>query len=137
MTILADFVVVEGDETHLIGDQLFVWNATFKTDNVHATGSAMLMLMVRGLTQATQDVDVQLNGTRVGTIFRHTGADQEHWYTQIINIGSGILRDTNANPQLPNELTLEAVPIMGGGGSGNNFDGFRVRDIICFFQQEV
>jgi hypothetical protein len=34
------------------------------------------------------------------------------------------------------ELSLEGVFIEGDGGQGT-FDDFRIRDVICFFKQEV
>jgi hypothetical protein len=136
MAIVSDFTVILKDSTTTIGDSLFTWSQTFQTDNVNVASNAYLALMVKGLTSATQDVDVQLNGGSVGTIFRNTGGDPTHWQTQIINIGSGILLDTSVAGVL-NELVLNAVPVTGGGGAGNNFDDFSVRDIVCHFKEVV
>ncbi|MEA3325624.1 MAG: hypothetical protein U9Q37_10955 [Euryarchaeota archaeon] len=70
-------------------------------------GKAILMFMVKGLTVTDSDVDVKINNTSVGKIFNYKGANSNHWFTQIVNIGSNILKNGN------NELQLEAVSFAG------------------------
>jgi hypothetical protein len=133
MPVVSDFVVILGDTNDVIvGDDHFLWESEpFGTGGREPGGLAILTFMVKGLTQAQNDVDVRINGQHVGWIFRYNGANPAHWYTQIINIGPGVLNNG------PNILRLQAVEIEGGGGGGNNFDDFSVRDIVCFFQQEA
>jgi hypothetical protein len=131
MPVVSDFVVIQGNPQHIIGDNNIEWEQPFSTGGREPGGLAILTLMVKGLTQAEADVDVQINGESVGTIYRYTGANPAHWYSQIINIGPGVLHNGL------NTLRLEAVGVAGGGGGGNDFDDFAVRDVVCFFQQEA
>jgi hypothetical protein len=135
MTKVSDFVVVLGNNTETIGDDQILWESDrFSTAGRLADGFAFLTFMVKGLTQAASNVDVVIaNGDEhlVGRIYRYNGANPAHWYTQTIEIGPGVLNNG------PNTLRLVAVDIAGGGAGGDDFDDFSVRDIICFFQQEV
>ena len=129
MAIVSDFTLIQGDADQVIGDGSILWEKTFATNGRLDNQSAILMLMVQGLTGATADVDVVINGVVVGHIFRYNGAHASHWYTNIINIEGGKLRDGD------NTLRLLAVPTAGGGG--DNFDDFAVRDVVCFFHQNA
>lgn len=88
------------------------------------------MLMVKGLTVTESKVDVKINDTSVGNIFPYTGADPNHWFTQIINIDSGTLQDGD------NELQIEAVS-WPKAGPGDIYDDFYLRDVVCIFQQRA
>ena len=127
MAVLSDFVVIQGDSNRRVGDGATLWEKNFNTGGRHSGGAAILMFMVKGLTVAEKDVDVKINNTSVGKIFRYNGANANHWFTQIINIGSGILNNGN------NELQIEAIDYEGGGS--DHFDDFYLRDVVCFFQQ--
>ncbi len=122
MPVLCDFQVIQGDSSRRIGDGAIIWEKTFNTGGRTSGGKAILMLMVKGLTYATEPVDVKINNTSVGKIFPYrwpTKAERDaaanHWHTQIINIGGGILNDGN------NELQIEAVSYPEATGS-NAFD---------------
>lgn len=135
MPVLCDFVVIQGDANRRIGDGAILWEKTFNTGGRRSGGQAILMLMVKGLTYATEPVDVKINNKSVGKIFPYrlpTNAERnataDHWHTQIINIGGGILNSRN------NELQMVAVGFPESTPS-NVFDDFFVRDVVCFFQQ--
>lgn len=129
MPVVCDIKVIQGDAARRIGDGgVTLWEKTFNTGGRHAGGEAVLMLMVKGLTSANTDVDVLINNTKVGVIEHYNGADSSHWFTQIINIGGGILNNGN------NELQIQAVSFP-GAGPGNLFDDFFVKDVVCTFQQ--
>jgi hypothetical protein len=129
MAIVCDFIVIQGDSSHRIGDGATLWEKTFLTESRLRTRTAFLMFMVKGLTVTEKEVDVKINNTSVGKISPYTGANKDHWFTQIIHIGSEILNDGE------NELQLEAVDYEGGGS--DHFDDFYLRDIICFFKQSA
>jgi hypothetical protein len=129
MPVVADFTVIQGDAVRRIGDGATLWEKQFPTGGRYVPGGAILMLMVKGLTVATKPVDVKINNRSVGRIYPYRGADPNHWFTQIINIGSGILN----HPY--NELQIQAVDYVGGGD--DNFDDFYLRDVVCFFNQEA
>lgn len=135
MAVLSDFQVIQGDSSRRIGDGAIVWEKNFNTGGRTANGNAVLMLMVKGLTYSTEPVTVKINNKKVGSIFPYRlptkaerDATAQHWHTQIINIGGGILNSGN------NELQMEAVGFPEATGT-NAFDDFFVRDVICFFQQ--
>ena len=130
MPVLCDFMVIQGDSSRRIGDSATLWEKTFSTGGRHPGGMAILMFMVKGLTATDSNVDVKINNTSVGKIFHYKGADPNHWFTQIINIGSGILSNGN------NEIQIEAVSYP-GATPGNIFDDFFIRDVVCVFQQET
>lgn len=129
MPVLSDFAVIQGDASRRIGDGKILWEKYFDTVARHSGGNAILMFMVKGLTVTDTTVDVKINNKSVGKIFNYNGADRNHWFTQIINIGGGILKNGQ------NELQIEAVSYP-GASPGDIFDDFFVRDVVCFFQQK-
>lgn len=130
MPVVCDIQVIQGDASRRIGDGASLWEKTFNTGGRHSGGKAILMLMVKGLTATDTTVDVKINNKSVGKIFNYNGAPSSHWFTQIINIGSGILNNGD------NELQIEAVS-WPGAKPGNIFDDFYVRDVVCIFQQRA
>lgn len=128
MPVLSDFTVIQGDVNRRVGDGATLWEKTFNTGGRHPGGQAILTLMVKGLTETNSDVDVKINNVSVGKIFHYKGANPNHWFSQTINIGGGILNNGD------NELQLEAVT-WPGATPNNLFDDFFLRDVVCFFQQ--
>lgn len=129
MPVLCDFVVIQGDDNVVLGDGgVVLWEKNFNTGGRHSGGAAILMLMVSGLTETTSNVPVKINNKTVGNIYNYNGAKSGHWFTQIINIGTTVLKDGN------NEIQIGAVS-WPGAESGNLYDDFAIRDVICFFQQ--
>lgn len=129
MPVLCDFVVIQGDDNVVLGDGgVVLWEKNFSTGGRHSGGEAILMLMVRGLTETTSNVPVKINNKTVGNIYNYNGANSNHWFTQIINIGTTVLKDGN------NEIQIGAVS-WPGAESGNLYDDFAIRDVICFFKQ--
>ena len=130
MALLSDFITIQGDASVTIGDANSQATFPFNTGGRHASGQAFLMLMVRGMTEATENANVAINGVSVGQIRRRNGADPDHWFTEIINVGGGQLENGN------NILGIGRVPRL-TPTPDNQFDDFLVRNIICFFQQDV
>lgn len=135
MGISSDHVVVLGDTNRRIGDGAILWEKDFGSGG--ASGSAILMLMVKGLTYAEDPAKVLINRTEVGKIYPYRYATREereanknHWFTQIINIGGGILKTSGAN-----EIRIEAVGYPESGSDA--FDDFYVRDVVIFFKHET
>jgi hypothetical protein len=95
-------------------------------------GGAFLLLNVKGLTHTDRDVDVQINGSSVGKICHYGGRDEtkDYWFTQMIHFPSNILNDGD------NRIEIRAVTWPGATPS-NRFDDFWLKDVICFFKQEV
>ena len=137
MARVIDMIVIQGDVNRRIGDGALLWEKTFETGG--AVGSqAILTLMVKGLTYAEQPVNVKINNQVVGQIFPQRwptaqlrDAAAEHWTTQTINIGGGVLKNSGSN-----ELQIEAVGFPEATGT-NAFDNFYLRDVVCFFQQDA
>ncbi len=129
MAALCDIQVIKDNFTQQIGDNgEIIWEQSFNCgDGLVTEGEAVLMLMVKGLTQTLDNADavVKINDTSVGVIENYNGADSSHWFTQIIDIESGILESSN-------KLSITAVPYE-GAEPGNLFDDFRVKDVVCFF----
>ena len=138
MPVVCDFVMIQGDAAVNIGDSSNVngWVKDFSTGGRHNGGAAFLILNVQNLTATKSSVQVKVNEREVGRIFPYypAGAFDErnktaaHWYTQMINIGAGILRDGN------NKLEVSTVGWEGAGGS-DLLDDFKLKDVVCFFQQ--
>lgn len=129
MPVLCDMKVIQGDAQKLIGDGGTAnWEPKFNTGGRRASGDAILMLMVKGLTNARSDVPVKINGTQVGVIELATGNNANQWFTQIISIGGANLKDGD------NELEISAAPAS-QPGPGNLYDDFILKNVVCFFQQ--
>ena len=131
MPVVCDIQVIQGDSTKRLGDGgSTVWEKTFNTGGRHSGGKAILMFMVKGLTATTSDVTILINNTNVGKIENYKGADPNHWFTQIVNIGSGILKNGD------NELQIEAIS-WPGAHAGDLYDDFWIKDVVCIFQQKA
>lgn len=133
MPVVSDFTVIQGDGRVTLGDSgLTLWEATFGTGGRAANEMAFLIFNVRGLTDTDVDVVVKVNNVDVGTIRRYGGNNENsgHWYTQMITVDGSTLISGN------NELQIEAVG-WPGAEAGNMFDDFDLKDVICFFHQEV
>jgi hypothetical protein len=130
MPVVCDIKVIQGDISKRIGDGSTIWEQNFNTGGRYNGGDAILMFMVKGLTETNSDVNVKINNTKVGVIENYNGAKSSHWFTQIINIGGGILRSGD------NELQIEAVS-WSGATPGNLYDDFSIKDVVCFFQQKA
>jgi hypothetical protein len=131
MPVLCDFQVIQGDVSKRIGDGATLWEKSFSTSGRESSGHAILMFMVRGLTSTHQTVKVKINNKEVGEISNYHGANSQHWFTQIINVGGNNLRHSGNN-----ELQLEAVSYP-EASAANLFDDFEIRDVVCFFQQKA
>lgn len=137
MPVVCDFELVQGDAARRIGDGATLWEKNFRTPGREANGHAFLIMMVKGLTFATEGVDVKINNTSVGQIFPHRWSTQDlrnddgnHWHSEIINVGGANLQNGD------NELQIEAIGFP-EGNSNNLFDDFLVRNVYCFFQQNA
>ena len=138
---------VVSDFTHLnktsgagitIGDSQTSWETEFDTGG-RTTGMALLMIQVSGLTYATQGARVKVNGDLVGHIqpFRYRlEADRlendDHWFTQYVVFGGSLLNDGT-----PNVFRVEAVGFPEAEVGVNEKDDFRIREVGCWFHQEV
>jgi hypothetical protein len=111
-----------------IGDDQPVWEQSFSTGGRYKNGQAVLVYMVRGLT-GSNSAEVRLNNQFVGRVTPYPGANQTHWFMQMINITGGPLLDGN------NELQVRAAPAT-DPSPGNIYDDFSLKYILCIFQQE-
>ncbi len=68
MTTVANFHVIRGDVSVLIGDSDPVHSEVFDIPDYNG-GDAVLTFMVKGLTAAADSVIVKINGATVGEIF--------------------------------------------------------------------
>ena len=98
------------------------------------------VLSVRGLTDAVVSVPVKINDREVGRIQRYSlpggranPASEAHWYTQMIAFDASVL---SARAGLTNKLEVEAVTFP-GSAAGNLLDDFMLKDVVCFFHQDV
>jgi hypothetical protein len=131
MSIINNFQVIQGNQAQKIGDRgTDLWVESFNTRGRYSNGQAILTFMVRGLTDSDQDVDVLINDTVVGSIGHYYGGDPRHWFSQTVQIDEGVLR--NGENTLRIEATGLPVP-----RPGNLYDDFYIKDVVCFFQQEV
>ena len=129
MTVLCDIQWVWGVGSGVtIGDDQPVWENTFNTGGRLKNGHAVLIYMVRGLT-GTHSAEVRLNNQHVGRVSPYPGANQTHWYMQMMNITGGPLLDGN------NEFQVNAAPAA-DPSAGHLYDAFTLKYILCIFQQE-
>ena len=71
-----------------------------------------------------------MNNNIVGRITPYPGADERHWYMQMLNVTGGPLLDGE------NEMQVTAVPAS-NPSPGNLYDDFRLKYIVCIFQQST
>jgi hypothetical protein len=123
-----DFVVIQGEQAVTIGDASPIWETTFRIQGRQRPRQAFLILNLRHLTYA--DVPVLINGQEIGVIHHHRDWQvfQDHWFTQMIGIGSGILGSGE------NTIRVGAVPLPPDPASDNEYDDFNLKDVICFYK---
>lgn len=123
-----DFVVIQGEGAIVIGDRNPVWETTFRIPGRHRPRQAFLIFNLRHLTY--KDVPVKINGQEIGVIYHHDNWQvfQDHWFTQMINFGSSVLKNGE------NKLQIEAMRLPHDPASDNEYDDFDLKDVICFFQ---
>ena len=118
MPRVSDFVFIRGDANRTIGDNgLTIWESNFNATTVSRSTRGVLMFMVRGLTLAEENVEVRINNQVIGQIFRYEGADSSYWFTQIIQVDTGVLVPED------NELEIRAIGYP-GASAGDLFDDF-------------
>ena len=123
-----DFVVIQGEQAVTIGDSAPIWETTSRIQGRQRPRQAFLILNLRHLTYA--DVPVLINGQEIGVIHHHQDwrVFQDHWFTQMISIGSGILGSGE------NTIRVGAVPLPPAPASDNEYDDFSLKDVICFYK---
>jgi len=121
-----DFVVIVGEEAVTIGDRNPVWETTFRIQGHPRPTQAFLIFNVKHLTYA--DMTVSINEREVGVIHHHENWQvfQNHWFTQMINIGGGILEAGD------NTIQIAAMRLPPDPASDNEYDDFNLKDVICF-----
>lgn len=61
MPVVSDIQVIQGDAIKTLGDGgSTVWEKTFNTGGRYSGGKAVLMFMVKGLTETESDVDIKI-----------------------------------------------------------------------------
>ncbi|NET10744.1 MAG: hypothetical protein F6K16_39855 [Symploca sp. SIO2B6] len=140
MPVVCDFTMIQGDGPVTIGDHSNPngWTQRFNTGGRYDGGAAFLIFNVQNLTATRLSVQVEVNDQEVGRIFSYypAGAFEErnknaaHWYTQMINIGPRILNNGD------NILKVSTVEWENGGGT-DQLDDFKLKDVVCFFQQHA
>jgi hypothetical protein len=123
-----DFVIIQGEEAVTIGDTDPIWETTFRIQGHPRPGQAFLILNLRHLTYA--DVPVLINEQEIGVIYHHENWQvfQDHWFTQMISIGGGILRSGE------NTIQVEAARLPPDPTSDNEYDDLNLKDVICFYK---
>lgn len=130
MPVVADFVLIQEHAVNIgdAGTQLY--ERTFNTGGRQVRATALLMLMVRGLTLSNSGVvAVRINNQFIGNIEHHPGANANHWFTQMIPFPGNILHSGD------NELEIQARPYT--GNPNDNFDDFSIQSVVCFFHQNA
>ena len=137
MPVVCDFVQIVGDGPVTIGDSNHVWEKPFNTGGRNTSYTALLIFNIRGLTYATDAVDVKINNRVVGQIAPYRGLSNaerdntaKHWYTQMIAMNGSELNSGD------NEIQIEAVGYPEATGS-NKFDDFQIKNMVCFFHQSA
>ncbi|WP_448620021.1 hypothetical protein [Geodermatophilus sp. URMC 65] len=137
MTTVANFHVIRGDVSVLIGDSDPVHSEVFDIPDYNG-GDAVLTFMVKGLTAAADSVIVKINGATVGEILPDRYAaisdqieEAQHHNTQWVNVGQGVLSAAS-----PNTLRVEAVSFPESTPT-NTKDDFSLQDIILMYHVTV
>lgn len=141
MPLASDFVVIQGTASaaHVPdalpgaddpGDEATpphpVWRKTFDVGQRQPRGHAVVMLMIKGLTQPLSDLTVAINGQPIGTIYPYRDASPRHWFAQVINLPCRMLATGE------NVLAL----VSAGQAAPAAYADVAVRDVVCFFQAD-
>lgn len=144
--IVADYVVVQGNEPVWIGDDpdnnpTPEWKATFGTGGRETFGGAVLTFNVSQLTASKASVPILVNGKQVGEIQPYFGAPTrveralKYWYAQTISFDAGVLVDGKGGEQ--NEIKILATPIDPAlAEKGEKYDDFAIKDVVCWYHQK-
>jgi hypothetical protein len=131
MTVVSDFTVIQ-DSAVTIGDaKPEDFQGKFRTTNNQDAQKALITMMVSGLAGGSSTV--RLNGHKIGEIAPHDAGSSNEWFAEQFAVNNKILKPGQANP---NTLEIKLVPAA-NPAPGNAFDDFQVRDIVCFFHQDV
>jgi hypothetical protein len=146
MTVVGDFTQILGDTPITIGDGNPVWQQNFDTTGREVNSPGFLIFNVGHLTHTDLDVVVSVNGNQVGVIYNYrpggAGIDTininqpeklrqaPHYYTQIIAFSGDQINNGN------NTIQIQAVGFP-ESTAANTFDDFTIKDVFCFFHQNV
>lgn len=127
MARVADFsFIIRDDRANIDRSRNFPFSAENPTDE------AQLTFMVRALGDPNyEEPTIRINGIRVEQIRRTSETDRNTWFTQVVNVAAGVLRNgTN---------TLEVAPAerMAGVTSGPAMDTYELRDAVCHYKKSI
>lgn len=135
---MSNFVVIQGDQTRKVekgqDGQLHTFTKEFTIDDVDSGKAAVVLVMVKGLTQADdKPVAVAINGKSIGHLYPNPGSDSEAWFTQVLNFSAseGSLLPNPKNAESKNTLEIPAP------GSEAQFSRFYVQNIVCFYKPQA
>jgi hypothetical protein len=131
MTVISDFIHILGDPVERIGDgsNESGWTKSFNTGGRRSSSNAFISFMVKGMTVTNENADVFVNDTKIGVLYKSTGANSNHWQTQSVSLSGGTLRDGNN--------VLRVSPVINQTDNTDDFDDFFVTNVICHFHQSV
>ena len=136
MATASDFAFIIGDDAAEISDRTTSGGQgdenrtfTFRLDNPVSDVDGILTFMVRALSNADYlEPRILINGRNVGHVQRSVGATSDTWFTQIVRIDRGVLRDGENRLQL-----FRATPSSVTGRS----DSYAVRAAVCHYRKTV
>ena len=103
----------------------------FATGGRHTGHSAVLYCVYRRLTAGS--VDVRINGSNIGSLSPLPRTDDldNYWATAIFTFPGDVLRGEGFN-----SIVIDAIPLA-DPSSGDLFDDFQIKELVCFFKQET
>ncbi len=134
----SNFVVIQGDQPRKVeandqGEVTSRFVKEFQIDGVDSGGSAVVLLMIKGLTGDSEPVDVHINGVSIGRLHPNTNAHPESWFTHMLHF-SASEGSLNPNPKNQSEANTIEIP---GSGSNPKFGKFYLQNIVCFYKPQV
>ncbi len=120
MTVVCDFTVVQdGTPAPILARE--VWTRSFDTRARVGDSQALLIFNVRDLSGTA--LHPLVNGREIGDLRSYEGTSDRNWYSQTLVFDSNFLHSDE-----PNILSIQATVESGD---------FRLKDIVCFFKQDV
>jgi hypothetical protein len=134
---MSHYVVIQGDQARKIersdsGELTASFSKEFEIEGKDSGASAIVMLMIRGLTGDADPIAVHLNGKPIGRLYPNPSASPDSWFTQILHFSAS---EGSLFPNAKSNETKNLIQIPGDGDSAK-FDKFYVQNIVCFYKPE-
>jgi len=127
--LTSNYCVIHGDQLRKV-EMTAPFTKEFEIEGTDSGASAVILLMLKGLTGDADPVEVSINGQITGKLYPNKNSDPESWFTQILHFSAS---EGSLNPNAKNSSTKNVIQIPAAGSTAK-FDKFHVQNVVCFYK---